>query len=179
MKYIHVGKIHSAQGIRGDVFVYLFGKEAAWEGQWEILAVSPKDGDVPAEYFKILKKKAHQKQKKPGYILTLEGVTTCNQAEDMIGMNVYVPHSFFVTEEGDKPYLREVLGYRVIDETRGFVGNVVGFSGNNLQYLVVIETVDGETFEVPFVTPLLLETHRDKKELVFDIPHGLLPGEGF
>lgn len=179
MNYLHVGKIHSAQGIRGDVFVFLFAKEAAWEGQWQTLSLSASSETEPDSHFKILKKKSHFKQHKPGFVLTLEGVTTCNQAEDLIGMNVYVPESFLTTEDGEKPFMREVLGFDVIDVNRGWVGKVAGFSGNNLQYLVVIETQDGETFEVPFVSPIYCETHRDKKEVVFDIPHGLLPGEGF
>ena len=175
-KFVSIGKIHSAQGIRGELFVHIFSGEAEWMDQWHDLHWSEKVDTVPKAFSKITSKRVHEKQKKWGFALRLDEVKDRNDAEAWVGRKVYVPESFLVSEEGEEIYLREVLGFRVMDETRGDVGEVVGFSGSAWQDLLVIKNQDGE-FEVPFVEPILIETKKDEKILVMDIPQGLVAGE--
>ena len=177
MSFVLIGKVHSPQGVRGQVFISIFAEEASWVEKWQTLHLSPRVHDRPSEQHKILIKKPHQKQKKWGYVLTLEGVNDRNKVEEWIGYKVYVPEEFLVSEEGESIYLREVLDFKVHDVNRGFVGQVVGFSGHSLQDLLVIEHPDGERFEVPFVEPLLIKIDQSKKTIEMDIPLGLVPGE--
>lgn len=177
MAYVHVGKILAAQGIRGEVFIYLFAQEAAWSDRWKEVHLGPVGSEAPETSIKIKKLRPHQKQKKQGFVASLEGVNSRDLSEAMVGQNVFIPEEFLVSEEGENIYLREVLGFKVLDETRGAVGEVVGFSGNSMQDLLVIAHPSGETFEVPFVEPLLLEILNDEKCIKMDIPMGLVAGE--
>lgn len=176
MAFVKVGKIHSAQGIKGKLFVLIFAGEAHWADLWEVLYSSPKGGEAPDLETPILEFKPHSKQRKWGFMIDLEGVTDRNAAEEWVGRDVYVPESFLISSEGEEIYLREVLGFEVIDQTRGPVGEVTGFAGNDFQDLLIIKGEKGE-FEVPFVEPLLIEIDKDKKQIAMDIPQGLVAGE--
>lgn len=177
MSYVHVGKIHSPQGVRGQVFVSLFAGEAAWEDQWQELLMSPPGENEPSLKWPITKKRSHQKQKKWGFVLNLKEVHDRNQVEPWVGFKVYVPESFLESQEGEAIFLREVLGFEVVDQERGAVGVIQGFSGHQLQDLLVIEHPSGQSFEVPFVEPLLIEICKSQKQVRMDIPWGLVPGE--
>ena len=93
-----------------------------------------------------------------------------------MGHFVYVPENFLVSKEGEEIFLREVLGFEVMDKQRGEVGKVVGFSGNAMQDILIIKNELG-TYEVPFVSPIHLETDKKNKTLFMDIPQGLVAGE--
>ncbi len=177
MNYVLVGKVHSAQGVRGEIFVSLYAEEAAWLEKWDTLLVSSRDETQPSKSLKIKQIRFHRKQQKVGYVLKLADMDNRNLIDPLVGMNVYVPEDFFVSEEDEKIYLREILGFQVIDQKRGPVGEVIGFSGSSFQDLLIIQNQDQEPFEVPFVPPLHISTDKIKKELLMDIPYGLLPGE--
>ena len=174
--YVHIGKIQSAQGIKGEIFVMIFSGEAAWADQWDILYWGGKDSTEPEGNTKIVKARTHEKQKKWGFVLKVEDVPDRNEAELWVGRQVYIPEEFLTSEEGEEIYLREVLGFRVKDIDRGDVGEVVGFAGSDFQDLLIIKNDVGE-YEIPFVHPIHLETDKDKKELIVDIPEGLVAGE--
>lgn len=176
-KYLHVGKVLSAQGVRGDIFIYIFSQEAAWIDQWETLFISPQEDESPQRQIEILKVKAHQKQRKSGFVLKLKGFDNRNFAEEIIGQKVYIPEEFLISKEGEGIYLREILHFSVTDKERGPVGEVIGFMDNGFQDLLVIKHPSGEEFEVPFVEPLLIEIKTNEKEILMDIPFGLVPGE--
>ncbi len=176
MTFVKIGKIHSAQGIKGKLFVLIFAGEAHWADQWEILFSSDREGEHPDRETPIESFKPHSKQKKWGFMVDIKGVTDRTEAEKWVGREVFVPESFLTSEEGEEIYLREVLGFEVIDQTRGSVGEVIGFAGNDFQDLLIIKGEEGE-FEVPFVEPLLIEIDKNKKQIAMDIPQGLVAGE--
>jgi len=177
MSFVWIGKVHSPQGVRGQIFVSIFAEEASWVEKWKKLHLSPRDHESPDQQYKILIKKPHQKQKKWGFVLTLEGVDDRNKVEKWVGFKVYIPEEFLISAEGESIFLREVMDFQVHDKIRGLVGRVVGFSGHNLQDLLVIEHPCGDRFEVPFVEPLLIKIDTPEKRIEMDIPLGLVPGE--
>jgi 16S rRNA processing protein RimM len=176
MSFVLIGKVHSPQGIRGELYISVFAEEAAWVEKWDTLYVSSVDENQPSQDYKIVSARPHQKQNRWGFVIRLQDMNDRNQAEAMKGLNVYIPESFLVSAEGEEIYLREVLGFRVIDQTRGEVGEVIGFSGNAMQDLLVIKGQKGK-FEVPFVEPIHQSTDKDNKTLHMDIPQGLVAGE--
>lgn len=177
MGFVHIGKVHSAQGIKGDLFIYIFAEEAAWADQWTQLFVAPAGVDQPEKTLEIKKLRPHQKQKKIGFVLKLDEIDDRNKADALVGHSVFVPEEFLVSKEGENIYLREVLGFRVHDTQRGDVGVVTGFSGHSMQDILVIKNDSGESFEVPFVEPILIEIKRGEQKIVMDIPQGLVAGE--
>ncbi len=171
--YLSVGRVHSAQGLKGDIFIDFSVREASWKDRWEHLTLFSMGN---WQVLKILKKRPHRKKGKTGFVLTVQSIENRNRAEEFVGQDVFVPREFLISGDGKIMDLREILGFRVLDKTRGDVGEVVGFSGSSKQDILVIFGHEGE-FEVPFVHPIHLSTNREKRELVMDIPLGLVYGE--
>lgn len=174
--FVLIGKVHSAQGIKGELYISIFAEEAAWVDQWEEVHLSQENENAPSLTHEIDWWREHAKQKRWGYVVRLKDIKNRNQAEELVGMKVYIPEAFLVSQEGESMYLREVLGFRVIDESRGDVGEIIGFSGSDFQDLLVIENEKG-VFEVPFVEPILKKMDKDNKQLLMDIPFGWVVGE--
>ena len=176
MGFVNVGKVHSAQGLKGEVFVWIFAGEAHWFDQWDTLYLCQSKALEPEKSLAIKKARPHSKQQKWGFALNLDGVNDRNQAEAIEKLDVLVPEEFLISGEDDNIYLREVLEFEVIDQSRGPVGRVKGFSGSSFQDLLIIENEVGK-YEVPFVEPLLVEIKRNEKQILMDIPQGLVAGE--
>ncbi len=174
--FVFIGKIHSPQGIKGELFVSIFPEEAVWVEQWKTLFLSTESEEHPSQEMTIEWAREHKKQGRWGFVIRVAEIADRNQAEEMKGLKVYIPEEFLVSEEGEDIFLREVLGFEVIDRTRGSVGEVVGFSGNAMQDIVIIEGSHGP-FEVPFVEPILVKIDKDNKQLQMEIPMGLVAGE--
>lgn len=174
--FVSIGKIQSAQGIKGELYIFIVAGEAQWVDQWDTLYVSDFELNAPQQSFEIVSAREHVKQKRWGFVVRLKSINDRNQAEKLVGKRVFVPESFLISDGDEEIYLREVLGFRVEDKTRGEVGEVVGFSGNDYQDLLVIKNDKGE-FEVPFVEPIHLETDMENKKLIMDIPFGFVIGE--
>ena len=176
-KYICIGRIHSAQGLKGDVFIHIFSGEAAWKKKWTSLELGEKGSKSPSTSLPIESKREHNKQNKSGYALRLQGVDDRNKAEELIGLSVFIPESFLVSKKGEKIYLREILHFNVMDENRGEIGQVQGFSDNGAQEIIRIEDKDKNLSEVPLVEPILVRIDFENKEIIMNIPLGLLAGD--
>ena len=174
--YLCVGRVHSTQGLKGEIFIDLFAGEADWQDQWTLLYLAVKTLSRPEQFFKILNKRVHRKRNGWGFVLKLQFIDDIDGAQKLVGQRVFIPKKFLVSEDAERPYLYEILGFRVFDQQRGDVGRVVGFSGSSMQNTVIVSGPMGE-FEVPFVSPIHKSTNRKKKELIMDIPQGLVNGE--
>lgn len=175
--FVTVGKIHSTQGLKGDVFVSLFSGEAEWQEQMDTLYLSSQDNAQPELEFAIDKIRSHQKAHRKGLVLKLENVDDCNAAEELVGHFVMVPENFLVSDEGESIYLREILGFKVVDGERGEVGTVSDFADNGAQDILVISKNNRVVGEVPLVEPILQKIDFAAKTIFMVIPPGLLQGD--
>jgi 16S rRNA processing protein RimM len=163
-----IGKIAKAQGIKGEVFVYLLAKEAAWLDGLETMFLCLKDWAA----YKVERARFH----KQGLIVKLEGIDTRNQAEELKNVEVGIDPELLVSAEGESIYLEEVLGFKVIDKSLGDIGVIEEFSSNGAQDLLVISK-DKKRWEVPFVDEFIVDIDWDKKSINLDLPEGLLSDE--
>ena len=56
--------------------------------------------------------------------IALEGINTMNDAENHKGSSVYLPLELLEKPKGNNFYFHEVLGFSVIDEKEGNIGNI-------------------------------------------------------
>lgn len=190
--FVRVGKVKDAHGIRGELFIVLFAGEAAWLNQLKsIRLVNDPDAAVPRQnpHQKLTPAKPAKPQPqgpltyavksarlhKNGLIVKTAEVRDRNQAEEMRGMLLEVPESFLVSKPGEELFLREVLGFSVIDLNRDSenIGKVTAFSSNGAQDLLVVDASTGKV-EIPFVADFVEKIDYAKKELRMKLPLGLL-----
>lgn len=159
-----VGKIKDAHGIRGEVFIIFFAKDYSWIDDIDEIYIESKT-------YKILNMTQH----KDGLKVKLENVTDRNVAESLIGQQVYISADIFESEDGESLYLSEIENFKVIDETAGELGHIIGFSSNTAQDLLVVKSATGnKEYEIPFVDAFVIEIDHDKQIIKMNLPEGLL-----
>lgn len=159
-----IGKIKDAHGLRGDVFIIFFSKDYSWIDLIDEVYIE----EIPYE---VIKAAEH----KDGLKVQLKGVTDRNQSEALIGKQIYLPADFFFTQDEDEGmFLTEIEKFKVIDKTAGEVGIITGFSSNTAQDLLVVTSVSGQIFEIPFVGAFIVEIDHENKTIQMDLPEGLL-----
>ena len=169
-KYVKVGKVKDAHGIKGELFIVLFAGEAFWLSKLKSLRLVPaedKTGEVLN--FDIKSARLH----KNGLIVKTLTIKDRNEAESYKTRLLEVPEEFLVSEKGEEIFLREIEGFQVITKAQGKIGPIVGFGSNGEQDLLIVKTAKGE-FEIPFVEPFVDEIDYEAKEIHLDLPVGLL-----
>lgn len=109
-----------------------------------------------------------------GGMLNLEDITTPEAAKQYSGSVLYLTAKeadTYFKEDADA--MEELIGYTLIDETAGIVGQITELMDTPAQ---VLATVKGETKEytIPLVDDLVVEVNKRKKEIRMDLPEGLL-----
>jgi len=170
-----IGKVHSAQGVRGQIFVMFFPETTPWIKKWKTLVLSEMEHSAaPKKEYPIKRVQPHSKQGKSGYVVTLEHVTDKDVADSLAKRFIWIPGDFLKSGKGDATiYLKEIEGFQVIDKTLGDVGTIVAFGSNGPQDLITIQTANGN-FDVPLVKDFIVTIDFDGKKIHMDIPEGLL-----
>ena len=173
-KFVRVGKIKDAHGIRGELFVVLFSGEAEWLDDLETLRLVNDNGDADPKNFAVKSARFH----KNGFIVKSPDIKDRNMAETLKGRLLEIPESFLVSEPGETLFLREVLGFTVVTEANGEVGKIEAFSSNVAQDLLVVKSkTKNETYEIPFVKAFVKNIDYDAKKIEMELPYGLLGEE--
>lgn len=157
--YKKVGKIKDAHGLRGELYVLLFAGRADWLSSLKAVYLKApsgsKDSDIAqgAEgilQYSLQKAKPHKK----GLIVSIAEVTDRTKAESLIGFEFLIPSSYLKAEEGEGFFLEQILHFEFVLADQSPAGQIVGFSDNSAQDLLVVKNEKGEHL-VPFVKPLM------------------------
>ncbi len=169
-RWLRVGRVSRAHGLRGEFWVQIFAGEADWRSllQEIYLVLSPQTQPVP-QVFSLSRVAWH----KGGLRCYVQGIEDRTQAEGLRGSWFCIPQRFLISQPGEKIYLAEILGFSVKDKMRGEVGRVVDFVQHSFQDIIVIGTPKGN-YEVPFVEEFIERIDYERGELFMDIPEGLL-----
>ncbi len=110
---------------------------------------------------------------KDGLIVKFKDVRDRNQAETLAKAGVYVADSLLVADEGEPVFLKQLLGFDVIDPTGAALGQIEGFASNGPQDLLKVITVEGKEGLIPLVDAFLVHIDFDKQQVTMDLPPGL------
>ncbi len=172
-KLICIGKIHSSQGLKGQVFVVFKATETPWMKALKTLSLSQNAEGPVTMSLPITHKKEHFKQGKQGWAVALAGIDNKTQADELEKLWVWIPEELLVSKKGETIYLREIENFLVVDRARGEVGPIIGFSSNGPQDLIEVQTSTG-TYDVPLVDAFIEKIDYKTKTIFMDIPQGLL-----
>jgi len=76
--------------------------------------------------------------------IDFEEVKTENDADRIMGSELFLPLSFLPNLTGDKFYFHEVIGFKVIDNVHGDIGTIKSINDSTSQALFEIEKGDKE-----------------------------------
>ena len=164
-----VGLVSDAHGIRGEIYVVIFSGDVSWlDKLTEISFVTMAQSKSS---LKIKKIKAFKK----GFIASLDGVIDRNQAEELKKQEVWIDEKLLVSNDGEQPFLHELIQFEVIDVNLGFIGKVIQFSSNGQQDLLVLDqAVNNQNIEIPFIKQFVRQVDYLAKKIMTDLPEGLV-----
>jgi len=163
----YLGKIAKKFSYKGEVLVYLDTDEPELYENMESVFVEINKNLVP---FFIENSALH---KNDFLRVKFEDIDNEEQADEILGCELYLPLSFLPKLEGNQFYYHEVIGFEIEDQRLGVVGKIVSVNDSTAQPL--FEVLNG-TVEIliPMIDQFLVKIDRDNKKVVMNLPEGLV-----
>jgi 16S rRNA processing protein RimM len=164
----NLGYIAKLHGFKGEVSLFLDVTDPSNYSELKLiyLEVLP-DQLVP---FSILKIKSMNK----GFaVVQLNGIDSESKAKELLRKNVYLPLILLPELNETEFYDHEIIGFKVVDTNEGGIGfaqQVIDLSSNPLLQI----DWDGKEVLVPLFKGLVKHVDRNSKELLVELPPGLL-----
>ena len=163
----YLGKIAKKFSFKGEVLVYLDTDEPEMYTDLESMFVDINGHLVP---FFIEKSAIHREK----FLRTqFEDVESEEDADEIVGREVYLPLNMLPKLEGNKFYYHEVVNFDAIDINHGNFGIILRIVDNGSQAL--FEVQNGEAIIlVPMIDEFIVEINREEKFVKFNTPAGLI-----
>lgn len=162
-----VGKVREAHGLKGDLYVLIFSGDISWAKKMKNFGLKAKDSDE-IKNFSVERTKPFKK----GFIVKAKEIADRTAAEGVEHMEFFVDEDLFVSKPGEGIYLNEIKNFKLKNPEQKVLGEIVGFSSNGVQDLLVVEA-DGKKVEVPFVDAFIKKIDFKHQAVVMDLPEGL------
>jgi 16S rRNA processing protein RimM len=169
-RLLSIGKIVGAHGIKGVLKVFSQAESASRYASG--LELHLKDTGGGASTFKVKWAKPHSKV----ILLSLEGITNRNQAEALIGSEIFISRDLLEELEEGTYYWSDIVGLSVFDMDDQYIGRVTSIieTGSNDVYVVTCpEDKDVKEVLVPALEWVVKSVDLDKKIMRVDLPEGL------
>jgi 16S rRNA processing protein RimM len=76
--------------------------------------------------------------------------------------------------KGNKFYFHEVIGFEVIDKTKGVIGNIDKIMDHPAQPILQILHNTGKEILIPIADDIVLDVDRKNKQICIQAPDGLI-----
>lgn len=163
----YLGKIAKKFSFKGEVLIYLDTDEPELYENMESVFVEFNKNLVP---FFIENSSLH---KNDFLRVRFEDVDSEEEADKLIGLEVYLPLSMLPKLEGNKFYFHEVIGFEIEDKRLGVFGKIISINDSSAQPL--FEVVNGSVeILVPMIDQFLVKIDRVNKKIIMDLPEGLV-----
>ncbi len=98
---------------------------------------------------------------------------TPEESNLLVGKDLYLPLEMLPKLDGNKFYFHEIIGFEVVDETKGNIGIVKEVYDNTTQPIMVVELEEKEIL-IPIIDEVIKEVDRDNKVIKIIAPQGLI-----
>lgn len=163
----YLGKIVSKYSFKGEVLVKLDTDEPKIYENMESVFVSIGNNLVP---FFIDKCRLHKSNL---LRIDFEEVKTENDADRIMGSELFLPLSLLPKLTGDKFYFHEIIDFTVIDCVHGNIGIIKSVNDSTTQALFEIIKGDKELL-IPINDDIITKVDRENKTIHVATPEGLV-----
>lgn len=161
----YLGHITRLHGLDGNMILFLDTDEPEkYQGMDSFLV--DQDGLLVPQFINKIQ------VRKNDAIIELEDVGP-EEAEEMVGLEVYLPLSVLPPLSGNKFYYHEVPGFKVIDEHSGEVGIITRVLDMPQQAVLQVDK-EGKEVLIPVADDIILSLDRENKIMHVSLPEGLL-----
>ena len=171
-KFLLVGKIAGAHGIKGNIKVYSYFGSIFLRTQVDHIFFIDTAG-IQKNY-KIKWVKLHHGQM---ILLSLEGIETRNAAEALVGTRLFIEKDKIPESDDGSYYWFDIIGlsvFTVDNEYKGIIESIIPTGANDV-YLVKCPGASGEQDEilVPALESVVMEIDLKKGRMTVTLPEGL------
>lgn len=163
----YLGKIVRKYSFKGEVLIKLDTDEPELYTELESVFVDFNNNLIP---FFIEQSGLH---KSTLLRVRFEDVDTEQKADEIIGLEVYLPLNFLPELDDDQFYYHEIIGFTAEDVNFGKIGVVKGVNDSAAQALFEIER-DGKQILIPVNDDFIKKVDKKNKVLLLDTPEGLI-----
>ncbi|WGK95470.1 MULTISPECIES: ribosome maturation factor RimM [Flavobacterium] len=163
----YLGKIAKKFSFKGEVLAYLDTDEPELYENLESVFVECNKHLIP---FFIENASFH---KNDFLRIRFEDVNTEEEAEALLGNDLYLPLSMLPKLTGNKFYFHEVIGFEVEDQRLGVVGKIQSINDSTAQPLFEVLN-RGVEILIPMIDHFLVKVDRENKKVVMNLPEGLI-----
>ncbi|SDR99356.1 ribosome maturation factor RimM [Christiangramia echinicola] len=163
----YLGKIVAKFSFKGEVLIKLDTDEPETYTEMESVFVEYNDNLVP---FFIERSYLH---KSTLLRAKFEDIDTEDDAEDMIGTDLYLPLTMLPQLPEDKFYFHEIIGFDVIDAEHGNIGKIVSINDSTAQALFEIDK-NGKQILIPMNDQFIDKIDKKNSKLHVITPEGLV-----
>ena len=163
----YLGKIVAKHSYKGEVLVKLDTDEPEIYENMESVFVSRGNSLVP---FFIERCRLHKSNL---LRIKFEEVNNEPEAVNIVGSGLYLPLEMLPKLEGNKFYYHEVIGFSLMDEKHGDIGEIKAVNDSVAQALFEAEK-DGKTVLIPINDDIILKVDRQTKTIHVATPEGLV-----
>ncbi|WP_026914652.1 ribosome maturation factor RimM [Christiangramia portivictoriae] len=163
----YLGRIVAKFSFKGEVLIKLDTDEPELYTEMESVFVEYNENLVP---FFIERSYLH---KSTLLRAKIEDIDTEQDAEDMIGAELYLPLEQLPELPDDKFYFHEIIGYDVIDQQHGNIGKIVSINDSTAQALFEIDQA-GKQILIPMNDEFIDKVDKKNKEIRVITPEGLV-----
>ena len=163
----YLGKIVRKYSFKGEVLIKLDTDEPELYTEMESVFVDYNNNLIP---FFIQESALH---KSTLLRVRFEDVDNEQKADEIIGLEVYLPLSFLPELDDDQFYYHEIIGFTAEDVNFGKIGIVTGVNDSVAQALFEINR-DGKQILIPVNDDFIKKVDKKNKVLLLDTPEGLI-----
>lgn len=110
-------------------------------------------------------------------LVTIDGVSTEQQARSLAGRRFYILKNDLPEEEEDDEdgfYLSDLVGYKLEDASAGLVGEITDYNDATANVLFIVTDADGNEIYVPAADEYIDEVDTETRTVFTDLPTGII-----
>lgn len=163
----YLGKIVRKHSFRGGVVAKLDTDEPELYKNLESVFVALGDDLVPFFIEESLLQKGNQLR------ISFEDVDSEEDADAILGSELYLPIEFLPKLTGNKFYFHEIINFEIEDVNHGYVGIITGVNDSSAQALFEINANGIEMF-IPMIDDFIKKVDRENRKIIVEAPEGLI-----
>ncbi len=106
--------------------------------------------------------------------LKIDDINDATQAELLVGKELYLPLTKLPKLTGNKFYYHEVVGFKVVDTTKGEIGEIFNVLELPQQAVFEIKNTQEKEILIPITDQIIKTVNRAEKIVEIDAPEGLI-----
>ncbi|MBS4012241.1 MAG: 16S rRNA processing protein RimM [Bacteroidetes bacterium] len=163
-----LGYVSKLFGYKGDVIFFIDADEPENYLEMESVFVKKNNKLIPFFIDRIQK---HSKQN--NLIVKFQDINSAEQAELLVGSELYLPLSFLPKLTGNKFYFHEVIGFKVSDKDKGIIGEIKDIIDVGSTPIFQVFAGHKEIL-LPIHDNFLVSVDKDSKTIFYKAPEGLI-----